>query len=281
MPSRFLKESITASESLDNLTEAEEAFFLRLLVVADDYGRTDARIPMLHSSIYRLTPSRATDKQIENYLSSLIRESMITVYRVNEKPYLQITNWLKYQTPRAKESRIPSMDDGENICKHLQTSANRHLHPHECATRASNTNSEYDIPNTEYDKTNTGESADMLAIDYCQDAINAWKPIHTPRGSVPECRRAWAAVMKLPKADKPSEPDLYHACVNYCASCATRDSYTKQFKYFLSPSSRPYEEYLPSNYHPEQHKPLPVNITPTGGTNNVSRFESRIRRSGA
>jgi hypothetical protein len=278
MPSRFLKESITASESLDNLTEAEEAFFMRLLVVVDDYGRTDARISMLHSSIYRLTPTRATDEQIGHYLVSLEREGMISLYRVDEKPYLQIINWLKYQLPRSKESRFPPpsanickhVQTSANICKHVQTSANICKHVQTSAPRATNTNT-----NNEYEETNTNTNTGAGATpDYCQDAINAWKSIHTPRGSIPECQRAWAAVMKLPKSDRPSEPDLFQACVTYCADCAARDSYTKQFKYFLSPSSRPFEEYLPANYH--QGGRFDVSGQATGDVSRVSD----VRRGG-
>jgi len=126
------------------------------------------------------------------------------------------------------------------------------------------------------------EPESILGIDYFTEAFTAYKSIHTPKGSQTECRKAWHSILKLPKADKPSEPDLLQAVKNYIAQCWANDSYTKRMNFFLSPSSRPYEEYLPANYHPAQQaeKPLPVNITPTGGTNNVSRFAARVRRQG-
>jgi hypothetical protein len=93
--------------------------------------------------------------------------------------------------------------------------------------------------------------------DYCLDAMNVWQAIHTPRGGPTEIRKAWASVLNLPKDDRPSEPDLYQSCVNYMTACHAADTWTKQMKFFLSPSSRPYEEYLPANYHPDQQPVKP------------------------
>ena len=49
MPNRIIKESICTSETLDKLNWFEEVFWYRLIVTCDDFGRMDARIPILKS----------------------------------------------------------------------------------------------------------------------------------------------------------------------------------------------------------------------------------------
>ena len=41
MPTRFLRESITTSETIDALSDAAEAFFYRLITKVDDFGRME------------------------------------------------------------------------------------------------------------------------------------------------------------------------------------------------------------------------------------------------
>lgn len=47
MPNRIIKESICVSDSIDSLSWFEEVLFYRLIVVCDDYGRFDGRIPII------------------------------------------------------------------------------------------------------------------------------------------------------------------------------------------------------------------------------------------
>ena len=53
MPNRILKESICTSESIDRLSWLEEVTFYRLIVNCDDYGRMDARPPILRARLFR------------------------------------------------------------------------------------------------------------------------------------------------------------------------------------------------------------------------------------
>ena len=51
---RIIKESICASDTIDQLTYFEEVFFYRLIVNCDDYGRFDARLPILKARLFPL-----------------------------------------------------------------------------------------------------------------------------------------------------------------------------------------------------------------------------------
>ena len=106
MPNRIIKESICTSESVDGLTWFEEAFFYRLIVNCDDYGRMDARPAILKSRLFPL--KSLTDKQIGDALNKLSSAGIVTTYMVEAKPYLQIVAWNCHQQVRNKKSKFPS-----------------------------------------------------------------------------------------------------------------------------------------------------------------------------
>ena len=111
MPNRLLKEGIVDSSSLDALSAEEEVFFYRLLVVSDDFGRMDARLPILKSRCYPLKDTLKVEK-IDGWLRSLVRQKLINLYMVDEKPYLQILKW--EQRIRSK-GKYPSPDGSQPI----------------------------------------------------------------------------------------------------------------------------------------------------------------------
>ena len=115
MPSRIIKESICTSDNLDRLTWFEEAMFYRLIVNCDDYGRMDARAPILRARCFPL--KSVTDAQIDKALQSLRSAAMIDLYEVDGRTYLQMRTWEKHQTVRAKRSRYPAPECGDRANK--------------------------------------------------------------------------------------------------------------------------------------------------------------------
>lgn len=105
MPNRILKESICTSESIDSLSLFEEVFYYRLIVNVDDYGRMDARIPILRSRLFPL--KQISDAEIWQAITALQEQKIIDLYRVGNCLYLQICAWEKHQQVRAKKSRCP------------------------------------------------------------------------------------------------------------------------------------------------------------------------------
>ena len=49
MPNRILKDSICTSPNIDRVDRDAEVFFYRLIVRCDDFGRMDARLPILRA----------------------------------------------------------------------------------------------------------------------------------------------------------------------------------------------------------------------------------------
>jgi len=121
MPTRYLKAGIRDSETIDRLSSAAEVLYYRLLVTVDDFGRYDARPAMLKAACFPIKES-VTQKHIENLLSDLVRHELVSVYYVDEKPYLQMQKW--DNVPRAKESKYPAP-----ACKDVQSyTVVQHLH---------------------------------------------------------------------------------------------------------------------------------------------------------
>ena len=109
MPNRLLKEGITDSAKIDRLTPEEEVFFYRLLVIADDYGRVDARPAVLRARCFPLKESLTVSK-IEGWMSSLERETLLGRYQVGSEVFAEIANW--EQRVRSK-GKYPPPEEGE------------------------------------------------------------------------------------------------------------------------------------------------------------------------
>lgn len=113
MPNRILKESITTSETIDMLTAEAECTFHRLLVVADDFGRFDARAPMLIARLYPLRVGAVSTEQINSWLDELERAGLVRLYQVDDQRYGEIITWEKHQRIRNKRSRFPAPPEQE------------------------------------------------------------------------------------------------------------------------------------------------------------------------
>lgn len=107
MPNRIIKESICTSEDIAKLTWFEESVFCHLMVTVDDYGRYDGRISILKARMFPLR-SDVTLKTLENAINRLSTLGMVTLYKNDDKPYLQLTNWHKHQQIRNKKSKFPA-----------------------------------------------------------------------------------------------------------------------------------------------------------------------------
>ncbi len=131
MSTRLLKEKICTSESINQLSWIEEAFFYRLIVNCDDYGRMDGRIPILKARLFPL--KSVTEQQVESVVNKLVTVGIACRYIVEDKPYLQLATWEQYQNVRAKKSKYPAPEEGtfthlqvsESSCIQLNTSANK------------------------------------------------------------------------------------------------------------------------------------------------------------
>lgn len=113
MPNRILKEGICTSSDIDNLTYFQEAFFYRLIVNCDDFGRFDGRTAILKARLFPL--KNLKEGEVETSLEILARENLIERYVHEGKPYIQLKKWSQHQQVRNKRSKYPDPDEGEEI----------------------------------------------------------------------------------------------------------------------------------------------------------------------
>lgn len=193
MPNRILKESICASENIDQLTAFQETFFYRLMVNCDDYGRMDARIKILAARLFPLREIKSN--QIEEALRALTSAELIVLYEANGKPFLQMKTWDKHQQVRAKKSKYPSPDDctcnqmiaDDNKCLRnpIQSESNPNPNPKE--NRRFTPPSLEDV--TEYCKERNNGIDPQHFIDFY--ASKGWKVGNQPMKDWKACIRTW------------------------------------------------------------------------------------------
>lgn len=115
MPNRIIKESICTSGNLNDLSPEEEVFFYRLIVSCDDFGRLDARAPILRAKCFPLKLNAVNDESVTKWLKALQLNKLIRVYLVDRQPYLEMVTWEKHQQVRNHRSKYPAPPDGSGI----------------------------------------------------------------------------------------------------------------------------------------------------------------------
>lgn len=106
MPNRILKESICQSEEINKLTWFEEAFFYRLIVACDDYGRFDGRVKIIKGTCFPLKEIK--DREIQEGLDHMCATGLIRLYTVDDRPYLEMVTWNKHQRIRNSRNKYPA-----------------------------------------------------------------------------------------------------------------------------------------------------------------------------
>jgi hypothetical protein len=112
MPNRIIKESICTSEKIAGLSDFEFRLWIGLITQADDYGRGDARPPVIKGRIFPLR-DRTTIKDIDVALQSLAAKGCVDLYNVDGKPYFLFPSWAAHQRIRDCKSKYPEPPCGE------------------------------------------------------------------------------------------------------------------------------------------------------------------------
>jgi hypothetical protein len=113
MPDRILRAKILTSDLVNSLSWPGEVFYRRLMSAVDDYGRYDARVSILRSSLYALKLDKVSDADIVKWLGECSKAGLISVYQVQGKDYLEILQFR--QRLRAMKSQYPPPEDGKEV----------------------------------------------------------------------------------------------------------------------------------------------------------------------
>jgi len=117
MPNRILKEAICTSADIAALSVHAERFWYRLIVQVDDFGRYDGRPAVIRARCFPLNLSSVSESDVVSWAGECIAQGMIEVYRVEDRPYIQLTAWEKHQQRRAKVSKYPDPISSDITCK--------------------------------------------------------------------------------------------------------------------------------------------------------------------
>lgn len=104
--------SYLTSDTIAEMSDTDEAIFVRLLIVADDWGR----FPYDPAKLKRLMSDFKHDESdIENTLKLLLKseDQCISKYKVGGKEYCQWVEWGTYQQFRFKNEAIYPNESGE------------------------------------------------------------------------------------------------------------------------------------------------------------------------
>lgn len=106
-----MRAEILSSESLALVSRDADLLFRSLILIADDYGRLDGRIPVIRGAVFPLRPE-VTDKKVERWLAELVSipDPPVRQYSVDGRTYLALTGWERHRgkSKRASDSKYPS-----------------------------------------------------------------------------------------------------------------------------------------------------------------------------
>jgi hypothetical protein len=265
MPNRILKDSICTSDTIDALSPEEECFFYRLIVTCDDFGYMDARPSVLRARLYPLRIDIVSDADVVTRLDSLEKADLIRRYAVGGKPYLQVLSWEDHQQIRAKRSKYPPPPDdhdgptathdrdGQHLisfdsrCYQMMTSA-----PARAESNPIRIQSESNlVESSESDDESFGllsppDPSPAKHPSPADDGFEAFMAAYPKQMGKREARERYVGLLKLPKKEGITKEYLHRCAINYAEECRILNrppDKIKQAQYFLSPSTRPFEDY--------------------------------------
>ena len=121
MPNRIVREGILTSDRVNSLEPREEVFYRRLLSIVDDYGRYDARPPILRAQLYPLQLDRTRESDVARGLAACEKASLIRCYEVEGKPYLEVMDF--GQKVRTIASKWPHPPTHASTCAQMRADA--------------------------------------------------------------------------------------------------------------------------------------------------------------
>ena len=118
MPNRILYPALLKSRKYNAVNEAARDLYVRLILLADDFGRFDGDPVAVARAAYPIDESM-TSKKVEPLMKTLSAAELIVLYRVGQETYMQLTNWR--QRTRATDSKYPPPGECQSNDGHMTT----------------------------------------------------------------------------------------------------------------------------------------------------------------
>lgn len=273
MPNRILRDSITASETLEALSPEAERLWWRILVLCDDFGRCEARPAVLRSRCFALNPDRIAVESVEQWLGELEVEKAVQVYEANGRLYLQVSNFHRYNRMRAKTSKYPAppekrqayfagdrqhMPSRDDTCH--QTTADGDTRCHMSAYTESESESDTSTNATREQDRTAAPPADSppagaaREIPWQEFTEQFLEPVQAfwPKGRIGHQISAFDGYKRL-RSRGHDPPELVEMCRNYVnhkTESGAKKGHVAVLKNFLTRESEYCTAYLPENQKP-------------------------------
>jgi len=148
VPARVVRGELNSSESLSRVSLGAELLFVKLLLIADDYGRADGRLRTIRTSCFPMR-DQVGEEQIEQWLDELAvadpqGTSPVLRYEVEGRPYLALTGWEKHRGGgrRGSKSRYPDHPSLPRKQEIVPRNSNTYPSGDECGRRETNAGDE-------------------------------------------------------------------------------------------------------------------------------------------
>lgn len=114
MPNRVIRDGLLDSEKILKLSAEEERFYVRLLLIVDDYGRFEARSVYLKSKCFPVN-EKIKSEHVKKWLKKLLDEKLILIYSVEGKDYLEIVEFNQRLRQKKEKYPGPELADDSNV----------------------------------------------------------------------------------------------------------------------------------------------------------------------
>jgi len=108
MANRVIREGYIDSEKINSIDYQCRDFFIRLMLVADDFGYFEADPIILRPKLFPREVDKIKPETIEGMLDSCEKVDLVELYKIDKKPYGQILNFK--QILRIMRSKYPTQN---------------------------------------------------------------------------------------------------------------------------------------------------------------------------
>ena len=124
--SRSINSAIRISQSFAKLTHRQRDLWHGIIAVADDQGRLPGLPAAIRSMVWPL--DNISIEEVESDIQGIEEVGMIFRYEIDDKSYMQIVNWWKYQKMQwAGESNYPPVEGWLDRCRYHGPGRKIHL----------------------------------------------------------------------------------------------------------------------------------------------------------
>lgn len=126
MPIRLLRPGLTTSKRFNRVSWFAQALYVRLITLADDYGRLEADPELLRSLCFPFGDSDSNPLSIDSIcqqMTALCGQNLIIAYEIDGKKYAQITKWKERVRTESKLPPPPKNEKCQQMPVTCQSSA--------------------------------------------------------------------------------------------------------------------------------------------------------------